>query len=96
MTPEQKLMKAIELVEDEDMEIDSKPITFTFRLNEKEELKKPPLGIKPFDLWIEQRQEELWEAIKRSEHYPEDFINEWSFLDEMRREWKFRNDEMEF
>jgi len=54
MTPMEQLKRAIELAGEENMGItddfDSKPITFTFRLNDKEELKKPPLGVKPFDL----------------------------------------------
>ena len=50
MTPEEKLKKAIRLAEGErNMPIDSKPITFQFTLEEPE-LKKPPLGVKPF--WL--------------------------------------------
>ena len=92
MTSEDKLRKAIALAEGDIMgfEIDSKPITFTCKIDEV--LEKPALGVKPFELWIEQRQEDLWEAIKRAKHYPENLINEWSFLDEMRKEWAYRNE----
>ena len=92
-TPVDKLRKAITEANNMGFDDIGKPITLTFNLDEPAYIddprfKKPPLGIKPFELWVEQRQEELWEAIKRSEHYPEHLISEWSFLDSMLREWK--------
>ena len=44
-----------------------------------------------FELWIEERQKVLWAYIKTSKHYPEELIDEFSFLDRMRREWENRN-----
>ena len=89
MTPEEKLRKAIELLEEEDMEIESKPITYEYLAKHHAVVKLP---IQPFELWIEDRQKVLWENIRVSNHYPEDLINEWAFLDEMRKEWAYRNE----
>ena len=47
MTPEEKLRKAIELLEEEDMEIESKPITFEY-LAKNHAIAKLP--IQPFEL----------------------------------------------
>ena len=44
-----------------------------------------------FELWIEERQKVLWAYIKTSKHYPGELIDEFSFLDRMRREWENRN-----
>lgn len=47
MTPEEKLRKAIELLEEEDMEIESKPITYEYLAKHHAVVKLP---IQPFEL----------------------------------------------
>jgi len=77
------------------MPIDTKPKTITFYADYDGKMTKiseiPPLGVKPFELWIEARQDDLWEAIKRSEDYPDELIVEIAFLEKVKREWENRN-----
>ena len=44
--------------------------------------------VPPFEYWIDLRMADLWTAIKTSEHYPERLINEWAFLERMKKQWQ--------
>ena len=59
-------------------------ITYTFHID-KVEIEDEPY-VYPFKSWVEDRQEQVWGAIKRSKDYPKKLIDEWNLLEMMKEE----------
>ena len=47
-----------------------------------------PIMLPPFEYWIELRLQDLWTIIKSCKTYPIELIEEFEFIERMRREWE--------